>query len=102
MRPSAPFILFTGRRASVPIDGIVFGWFNLQLVFVFANFISPVLQELENGEQIEECMPSDQVLGSRLRNLIEALPNGLTAHALQKRARKNEASRKSKARHEQG
>lgn len=38
-------------------------------------------------------MPSDQVLGSRLKALIEALPNGVTEFAMKRRAARNEASR---------
>ncbi|XP_073385552.1 uncharacterized protein [Physcomitrium patens] len=56
----------------------------------------------QNGEQVQESMPSDQVLGSRLKTLIESLPNGLTDHALKKRASRAEASRKSKMKTDQG
>lgn len=56
----------------------------------------------DNGNQIEESMPTDQVLGSRLRNLIEALPNGMTTFVMRRRVARNESSRRSRAKGEQG
>ena len=58
-----------------------------------------VIQEentIEVGED-KDTMPSDAVLASRLKKLIESLPHGLSTWAANKKAVKAEVSRKLKA-----
>lgn len=57
-----------------------------------------IQEESQNKLGVDkDTMPSDAVLASRLKKLIESLPHGLSTWAVNKRAAKAEVSRKLKA-----